>query len=194
MSPILDIFSLSLLDILSLSLLDIFSLSPRSPLPFSPQYLLPLSSIFSPQYPLPFSPRYPLPFLFIAYTAELQSKGTSMVNCSSGVCSFKITKRRSNPLLLCTRSVTYMYCTLLKMHPLRQKWRRGVCSTIQFSLVHTFSVLCNVMCVVDNHDDCGKELQLHWTCTGEISGTCVDTKSRGIEATCIVSGDRKWLG
>jgi len=172
MSPILDIFSLSLLDILSLSLLDIFSLSPRSPLPFSPQYLLPLSSIsspfspqyplpFSPRYPLPFSPRYPLPFLFIAYTAELQSKGTSMVNCSSGVCSFKITKRRSNPLLLCTRSVTYIYCTLLKMHPLRQKWRRGVCSTIQFSLVHTFSVLCNVMCVVDNHDDCGKELQLH---------------------------------
>ena len=28
-------------------------------------------------------------------------------------------------------------------------------------------------------------------CTKEISGTCVDTKPRGIEATCIVSGDRR---
>ena len=27
--------------------------------------------------------------------------------------------------------------------------------------------------------------------TKEISGTCVDTKLRGIEATCIVSGDRR---
>ena len=27
--------------------------------------------------------------------------------------------------------------------------------------------------------------------TKEISGTCVDTKPRGIEATCIVSGDRR---
>ena len=143
MSPILDIFSLSLLDILSLSLLDILSLSlldiPSLSLLDTLSLLdilsLSLLDIFS------LSPRYPLPFLFIAYTAELQSKGTSMVNCSSGVCSFKITKRRSNPLLLCTRSVTYIYCTLPKMHPLRQKWRRGVCLNIQFSLVHTFSIL-----------------------------------------------------
>ena len=52
----------------------------------------------------------------------------------------------------------------------------------------------NVMHEVDSHECRGflEEWQLHWTCTiHKISGACVDTKLKGIKATCIVSGE-KW--
>ena len=45
---------------------------------------------------------------------------------------------------------------------------------------------------VDNYEDCYsllEERQLHWVCSTGNDGVCVDTQLRGIEATCIVSGD-----
>ena len=47
-------------------------------------------------------------------------------------------------------------------------------------------------CEVNNHDDC-RSLEngsFAERVLREISGTCVDTKLTGIEATCIIIGDR----
>ena len=91
---------------------------------------------------------------------------------------------------------------LPKIHPpflhttLRQKWGGGVCSNNQLvSCIrpHPHLVPCDVTCEVDSHDDCRSFLetrQLCSTCTMGISGTCADTKLRGIKTTCIASDDR----
>ena len=85
----------------------------------------------------------------------------------------------------------YIYCKLPKIHPpflhatLRQKWGEAFAWIL---------ILCRVDApptIPHNRNDCCSfldERQRRWTCTQEISGACVETKPRGIEATCIVRG------
>ena len=78
----------------------------------------------------------------------------------------------------------------------RQKWGGGICSNIQFiTCIHPFlrfsqSWICTRLTITTT-------AAAFWKNTAEcapqtISSACVATKTRGIEATCIVSGDRGW--
>ena len=80
---------------------------------------------------------------------------------------------------------------------LRQKWEgRGVCLNIQFiSCIHPLPLfLLSLMQVRLTITMIGaafwKNSSFNYCLLREISGGCVDTKPRGIKATCIISSDR----
>ena len=71
-------------------------------------------------------------------------------------------------------------------HYFEAKLGRGICLNINFVSCrcpsHHSSHNCN------DYRSFLDERQRRWTCTQEISGACVETKPRGIEATCINRG------
>ena len=70
---------------------------------------------------------------------------------------------------------------------LREKCGGGSCLNIQLVSTIWPPVLHKVTCEVDNHYNCCGFTE----CVLQvISGACVVTKSGGVEATCIISGDR----
>ena len=78
-------------------------------------------------------------------------------------------------------------------HNFMAKVGRGHLLKYSIHVVHTpFLAIFNTR-NVDSHDNCRgfwKEGSFAECVLLEIIGACVDNKSRGIEATCIVSGDR----
>ena len=76
----------------------------------------------------------------------------------------------------------------------RQKWRRCNCSNIQFiSRIHlSQSLLCMRSTIKKTTAAFWRKGNFDVHVLQDFSRACVHTKSRGIEATCIVSGNRGW--
>ena len=90
-----------------------------------------------------------------------------------------------------TAKSSWKYTPLLA-HYFEVKVGRGICPNIQLILWMTPSphlVPHNVMCDVDIHNNCCKNSSFTGRVLQEISSGCVDTKPKGIEESCIISGD-----
>lgn len=67
---------------------------------------------------------------------------------------------------------------------------RGVCSNIQWMTPSPLLVPHKLVCNVDIHNCCCKNSSFTGCVLREISSACLDTKPKGVEESCIISGDR----